>query len=370
MRYNSQGLKRDTALQIAGISKHQYYYKLRKGRRGRKASCVTVHIDGTVVHNTTIVDEIIELQVDPDTLYGYRKATKSLNLKGYLINSKKVYRLMKKHQLLQEKAPKPAKTFAKYRKLLPEGPLRLLEMDIKMTWIESVKKHAYTLTLIDTYTRVLLHRLTQYSIKKNDVKMFWDYVVQEYLQTEDCLKRKIHIEVRNDNDKRFSAALIQDYFKENHLNQVFTHPYTPQENGHIESFHAILDKHLRPFLFWDIKELEDNLEIFYNKYNHMRLHGSTAYLPPIIFWKLNDMGLINKKVDVKNRKLKFKLKIPYHEVAKHTGNNEQEGSSLHDFEKIKKNKRGSAPNTSHNLRYKKSPSVVPCTAKIDQEYVL
>jgi transposase InsO family protein len=55
------------------------------------------------------------------------------------------------------------------------------------------------------------------------------------------LGRGINIEVRNDNDSRFSAKLIQEFFKENYLNQVFTHPYT-QENGHIESFHAILAK--------------------------------------------------------------------------------------------------------------------------------
>jgi transposase InsO family protein len=45
------------------------------------------------------------------------------------------------------------------------------------------------------------------------------------------LERGINIEVRNDNDSRFSAKLIQEFFKENYLNQVFTHPYTPQENG-------------------------------------------------------------------------------------------------------------------------------------------
>jgi transposase InsO family protein len=44
-----------------------------------------------------------------------------------------------------------------------------------------------------------------------------------------------------------SAKLIQEFFKENYLNQVFTHPYTPQENGHIESFHAILAKKTTPF---------------------------------------------------------------------------------------------------------------------------
>jgi len=40
------------------------------------------------------------------------------------------------------------------------------------------------------------------------------------------LTKGISIEVRNDNDKRFSAKLIQDFFKENYLDQVFSHPYT------------------------------------------------------------------------------------------------------------------------------------------------
>ncbi|WP_226064228.1 integrase core domain-containing protein [Kaistella polysaccharea] len=335
MRYNSQGLKRDVALAITKISKHQYYYQPKKTKQGRKPSLVTENIDGEKVLNEKVVDEIILLQEDPDTIYGYKKTTTALKMKGYLINKEKTYRLMKKHLLLQEKAKRPQKTFAKYRKLLPEGPLRLLEMDIKMTWIESVQKHAYTLTLIDTYTRVILHRITKYSIKKNDVKLFWDHVIQEYLQAHNCLKEKIQIEVRNDNDKRFSATLIQEYFKENHLNQVFTHPYTPQESGHIKSFHNILGRHLQPYLFWDLQELENNLELFYEKYNTRRLHSSVADLPPMAFWDLHEKNLIEKTVDEVNRKKKFKLKIPYHEVAKHTGNNEPEGSSLPQNEHVK-----------------------------------
>lgn len=339
MRYNSQGLARDTALQIAGISKHQYYYQPKKGRQGRKASLVTEHMDGTVVFNEKIVDEIILLQEDPDTVYGYKKTTTALKMKGYVINRKKTYRLMKKHQLLQEKSRPSAKTFAKYRKVLPKGPLRLLEMDIKMTWLESVQKHAYTLTLIDTYTRVVLHRITKHSIKKHDVKLFWDYVIEQYLQAYDCLKNKIDIEIRNDNDKRFSAGLIRDYFKENYLNQVFTHPYTPQENGHIESFHNILGRHLKPYLFWDLQELEENLDLFYEKYNNRRLHSSTADLPPQTFWILHEKNLIEKTVDEHRRKIKFKLKIPYHQVAKYTGNNEPKGSSLPQNKKMKREKK-------------------------------
>lgn len=43
-RYISQGLKRDHALSIAGISKHQYYHKPCKGKRGRKSTDQTLKI--------------------------------------------------------------------------------------------------------------------------------------------------------------------------------------------------------------------------------------------------------------------------------------------------------------------------------------
>lgn len=63
----------------------------------------------------------------------------------------------------------------------------------------------------------------------------------------------MNIEVRNDNDRLFSAKSIQDFFKENHLNLVFTHPYTPQENGYIVSIHALLGKKLRLLSFGQSK---------------------------------------------------------------------------------------------------------------------
>jgi len=106
------------------------------------------------------------------------------------------------------------------------------------------------ISVIDTFTRVLIHGYVGYSIKKRRCKKVWGHVIVNHLQPHDCLSKKIEIEVRNDNDSRFSAKEIQAYFKENHLNQVFTHPYTPQENGHIESFHAISSKKTKQYMFW------------------------------------------------------------------------------------------------------------------------
>ena len=69
--------------------------------------------------------------------------------------------------------------------------------------------HAYILTTIDTFTRVVLHRFTALSIKKEDVKKAWQYIIINHLQPNNCLERKINIEVSNDNYSRFSAKMIQ-----------------------------------------------------------------------------------------------------------------------------------------------------------------
>lgn len=341
---------RDRALNITGVSKHQYYYQSKGTKQGLKPSLRTLTAFGVRIDNSEIVLIIKEIHANPDTKYGYIKMTYALKTKGYIINKKKVYRLMKAHQLLGKKYTTKTKTYAKYRIVLPEKPLHILEMDIKFVWIEQSRKHAYILTIIDTFTRVVLYYTVALSITKKEVKQAWEHIITNHLQPNDCLNDPITIEIRNDNDKRFSAKLVQEFFKENHLNQVFTHPYTPQENGHVESFHAILSNHLKPYSFWSLEELEQNLVLFYEQYNNTRIHGSIAYTSPRIFWDLWNKDLIEKTVNKQKRKIKFKLKIPYHTIHQHTGNNEPKGSSLPCSENDNSiNKKMSSAATSHQL---------------------
>ena len=277
------------------------------------------------VLNTELIALMRLIHQDQDTDYGYQKMAVALKLAGYQINRKKVYRIMKESQMLKEKHEKPSKEYVKYRKVFPAQPYEVLEMDIKFVWVEEFKMHAYILTTIDTFTRVVLHRYTAYSIKKQDVKRAWESIITDHLQPNDCLEKKIQIEVRNDNDSRFCAKVIQEFFKENHLNQVFTHPYTPQENGHIESFHAILAKKLKPYNFYTLGELEQVLVLFYEKYNNQRLHSSVCNLPPNVFLECWNNALIEQTRDNRKRTIKFKLKIPYHQIS---GNTSCECSSL------------------------------------------
>jgi len=306
------------AFSIIGITKHQYYYRPTGKKKGRKASDFTLKIeDGNVekIHNKTVIESIKEIQKDPDTDYGYRKMTFALMILGYIINHKKVYRLMKENLLLKDVIKKAQRTFVKYRKVLPEGPLQVIEMDIKFVWVEQYRRHAFVLTVIDTFTRAILAWEVAYQIKQQLVKQVWQRVINNYLQLYDCLKRDIQIEIRNDNDSRFVAKSVQHFFAENHLNQVFTHPYTPQENGHIESFHAILSQKLKRYNFWSLEDLEQTLVLFYEKYNNHRLHSSVLSLPPMVFWDCWNKDLVKTEINEEKRTIKHYLKISYHKLS-------------------------------------------------------
>lgn len=99
----AQGLNRDKCLQICGMSKNQFYYKLKGGKRGRKKSKFTLQLfeEQTVRRTNAYVKEQIRLAYkNPKVDYGYHRMTGHLQLSGFFINHKKVYRLMKEARLL------------------------------------------------------------------------------------------------------------------------------------------------------------------------------------------------------------------------------------------------------------------------------
>ncbi len=311
-------MRRDQVLKLIGISKHLYYYKPKSGRRGRKPSIYTCKLleSGLIaqVPNTYVVDCIVGIKLNPETDYGAKTMTKALMLLGLMINHKKVFRLMEYYQLLHQANPKAPRKYVKYRRLDPSRPLEALEMDIKLQWVTDHRCYAYILTIIDCFTRKVLHWSVAYSIKQHQVIRAWEAVIVEYLQPNEMLKNKLSIECRNDNDSRFAAQSVQKYMAENYLNQTFTHPYTPEENGHIESFHAILGKSLNRQQFCTIKDLEHHLKTFYVTYNQIRLHTSLDRLSPDTFWHIWKQGLI-KSTKRDKKPTRHKLTIPHYQLS-------------------------------------------------------
>ncbi len=305
-------------LGICKISKYQYYND-RTGRKGGlPPSKTTLRIEQenqlVEVSNVEVVEEMVRIKRNPETDYGYRAMTAALCLLGYIINHKKVYRLMGLYQLLLDRTTKVKRRYVKYRRVSPCRPLQVLEMDIKFQWVQQHSRYAYILTVIDTFSRKVLDWMVGYSIKKEQVKQLWEQIIVDHLQPADLLSRGITVELRNDNDSRFAASMIQEYLSDNYINQVFTHPYTPQENGHIESFHSILGKSLDPEIFMSLADLEKHLDHFYMTYNNIRLHGSLDHLPPILFCKLWYKDLV-ERMELGNHRYKLRLKVPHYLIS-------------------------------------------------------
>lgn len=306
-------------LQIVGLTKNQYYYSQTGQKPGRRPSKITLckdHTTGDIIRvcNTKVVERVVTLKLDPDHANHYRLLTKTLCLEGFYINHKKLYRLMYEHLLLEDRQKGTKKKYVQYWRAVPTQPLEILEMDIKYAWVYEKRKYAFVLTVIDTFTRYVLHWDVGFSMKSLQVKQVWEYIIAEYIQPIRGKSAEVEIEVRSDNGKQFSSKEIIEFFEENELTKVFTHPYTPEENGHVESFHKKLGKSLKDERYASLGGLEQRLAKFYITYNNYRSHGSIKGLPPAIFWALYQMNEVETTIDEEKRKMKVELKVAYQDI--------------------------------------------------------
>lgn len=315
---NSEGMTVKKACKIMSITKHQYYHKPSSKKRGLNPSTHTsklVEVDEIIeVPNEEIANKIIENKQNELKRYGYQKMTSELQLEGYLINNKKVYRIMRDQGLLNPPREKAKKEYVKYRSADTTRPYEIIEMDIKQISIIGTSHFAYILTVIDTFTRKALEWTVGLQMKQDQVKAIIEKIIIQHLQMAGIKARELRVELRSDNGSQFEAKRLREFIKENGIDQVFTHPYTPQENGHIESFHSILSEAIGENEFDSISRLEEWLKKFYKHYNQERLHGSICHLPPETFQVLYEEDYI--KVQKKDRKIKLKLSIPMHQVKK------------------------------------------------------
>lgn len=281
----SQGYQTKQILGLLQISSSSWYYQSTGGRQGPRPSTYTGTLDGGLLPNQEIVRRIEELLQQDFVDYGYIKVTHWLrqNL-NVIINFKKVYRLMKESKLLyhQHRRDKKGKTFIKFRVPKPELPFEHMEVDIKYIWIHGSRRMAYLLSVIDIKTRAILGWMLQHSIRQNDVVSLIQAIAAWY-----CLPLKVT--VRSDNGAQFEAKMVRECLSEMGIQQEFSHVATPQDNGHIESYHNIVKKAVcNVYEFFDLQEANEIIRRFVDFYNGERLHSGIGYLSPNrYFFKLS-----------------------------------------------------------------------------------
>lgn len=308
-----QGYPKQLVLQVVGIPRSSYYYqpKPSKGNRGVTKSTYTLTTDGEIVSNTKVIADIKEVLSEEFVDYGYLKVTHWLRQeKNYIINPKKVYRLMSEEGLLnkalnQEKQKQNRRNWVK--ELVPPAKIAFdyLEFDIKYFYVAGKNRNALLLSVIDVKTRWVLGQYMAWEIKQQQVIDLFDQIFEVY-----PLPKSFY--VRNDNGSQFIAEKVQLYFQEKKVVQEFCKPATPEQNAHIESYHSIQERVIcQQYEFDDLKEIRNTLNRFIDFYNFRRIHSGVGYQAPYKF-------LLSLNIDMGNFDLDSVLDVASLEVKAFT----------------------------------------------------
>lgn len=225
---------------------------------------------------------------------GYRLMASYLKRDGYLINHKKLYRIMKTQGLLKLEnridRSGSGRKFVKYRKVITTRPFECLEMDIKMVWIPSVGKNAYLLSVIDVHTRRIVKDYFSFSIKQKQVIEMLSLLFEQYQHPDNVI-------IRSDNGSQFIAKNVREYLGLIGVSQEFTHIATPEENAHIEAYHGILKKEVfSRFDYRSFGEIQQILKRYVIFYNNNRLHGLLGHITPMEKWNMDKQLILMNKL--------------------------------------------------------------------------
>ncbi len=148
---------RSLLCQWLGLPRSVYYYQPRAGKPGAKPSQITMKLDGSWVANQQVVSSIRQLLNVEFNALGYEYIAHELK-KEYVINKKKVYRLMQENKLLLGKVIRPTgkREFVKFKRIEATKPLEYLCWAIKYVWVHGERRNYYLLSVIDVYSRKIL----------------------------------------------------------------------------------------------------------------------------------------------------------------------------------------------------------------------
>jgi transposase InsO family protein len=292
-QYVQAGLLTKIALPLAGLSRSTYYYKPTGNKGGKTPSTHTYRRDGSRILNNDLVALMISILEEPFIDYGVKRMTLELHNRGFVINKKKVYRLMKESKLVYPKRRKvkPDRQFVKFTVPDPEGPFQTIEIDIKYVYIQGDNKTAYLVTAIDTFSRIALEWTLDYHMKAYQVAK----LIKTMVNNIDQIHCPDKFFIRTDNGPQFIAKTLKECIKGLSVNHEFINPGTPQQNGHIESFHSIVSKLVvTQYEFESLDHAKKIFTQFYEVYNNKRIMTVLAGKSPKEFHKLWCEGRVLK----------------------------------------------------------------------------
>jgi putative transposase len=277
------GLSLRKALAYTDCSRNTYYYNKKKKRpRNTRRQC---QLDRAVLEKK--IEEIITQRPS----YGTRRMAAMLTrIIGRSINRKRIRRIYHKLNLTIPARKKREIIRSRYKEVKKaDRPNEVWEVDL--TYIHcGIDGWGYLFNVFDVFTREWIGYCFDLSaVKENAIISIENALVshKEIVPDNDNCNNKPTI--RADNGSQYTSNAFRKSMSVLGLKLEHIACNTPEQNGHIESFHKTLKKeYIWPCDFHTYQEAEAAIRDAFVDYNRDRIHSSLRYLTPNEFiskWK-------------------------------------------------------------------------------------
>ena len=253
------------SLRLCGVSKKAWYYT---------ASPRDIPPDPQVQ------DAILNISSSRPTYGTRRMAAQVSRVLGRPVNRKAVARIFKKLGWNEPARTKKEIIRSNRKPPRPDAPNKFWESDMSYIWC-GVDGWCYCFNVIDVFSR----RWVAFVLADRATRHYAIMAVNNAVAAAEPDLPGLKLRVDNgsqytSHDFRKSAASLQ-------IELEYIYVNTPEQNGHIESFHKTLKKeYVWPQEFADIAQAKKALDAAFEDYNNERIHSALGYLTPSEFLEL------------------------------------------------------------------------------------
>ena len=267
--YEKMSLRR--SLRYAGISRHMWYHKPKARDIGLDPATV----------------QAVQRIGGKRPTYGTRRmAAQVCHETHTATNRKKIQRIFRKLGWIEPQKTKNDIIRTNRKLFKPDAPNQLWETDMTYVWC-GMDGWCYCFNVVDCFTR----RWISYAFDVDATKQVAIDSITNAVSVEnpDCSRLRL----RTDNGTQYTSNDFRKAVSVFGIKHEFIWKHTPEQNGHVESFHKTLKKeYLWQHEFASYQEAEKILADAFADYNQERIHSAIRYMTPVEF--ASQWGMKNK----------------------------------------------------------------------------